>query len=459
MSAVVRCLHSSLSTFNFSITVAKLQRIRGMGAGLRQGFGMQSWSHFLSVKAILLRIVSLLVGLVAWQAIGFSAAPITHAQDASVGSAEPTLGLAKEPLPSVRCVATAEGIMVPYSMQIPGTDVSFEMVPIPGGVATIGCGPNTTDHREDERPQVQVNIEPLWVCKYEITQAEFQQYLKMDLLFRSFKKLGIRKVMADRLSQAVSAPTALYDASYRDAVGKGPQLPAIGMTQFAAKQYTKWLSGLSGLQYRLPTEAEWEYACRAGSTSAFHFGDDASQIGQYAWYAANSEGQLQRVGSKAANAWGLHDMHGSVREWTIDGYTANGYQTLAQRSTPIPLLEAIQWPTTIEHRVARGGSWEDVPDALRSAARFSSDDQAMKDLDPEVPPSPWWYTSDPSNTIGFRIVRSLHKLDDQVIDKFHNPDHQSLIDDLQETQGWERTIHGLVDPSLADEIRRSTQAK
>lgn len=411
------------------------------------------------MKAKLSRIVSLLLGLVAWQFFGYCSLSFTYSQEAPVGSVEPQLGMAKESLPHVRCIAVDGGFMIPYSMQIPGTDVSFEMVPIPGGLATIGGDPRSPNQRTDESPQVQVMIEPLWVGKCEITQAEFQQFLQMDRLFRSFKQKGIRKVTADRLSQAVSAPTALYDASYRDEVGKGPQLPAIGMTQFAAKQYTKWLSGLSGLQYRLPTEAEWEYACRAGSTTEFHFGDDASELGRYAWYAANSKGQLRRVGSKAANAWGLHDMHGSVREWTIDGYSAAGYQALARQPAPIPMLQAIQWPSTVEHRVARGGSWADHPDALRSAARFSSDDDAMKDQDPEYPPSPWWYTSDPSNTFGFRIVRSLHKLDAQVIDKFHNADHQRLIDDLEDTQTWERTIQGLVDPTLADLIRQAAKAK
>ena len=73
--------------------------------------------------------------------------------------------------------------------------------------------------------------------------------------------------------------------------------------------------------------------------------------------------------------------------------------------------------------------------------------------------SPWWYTSDPSRTIGFRIVRSLNELDAPVIEKFHNPDHQSLIDDLQESKTWERTIQGLVDPTLADEIRKVVQSQ
>ena len=410
------------------------------------------------MKPMLSRVFPMVVGLFILQVVGHGSLPYLRAQENPAGTFDPKLGIANEPLPNVRCIEVENGYMIPYSTRIPGTDVSFEMVPIDGGIALIG-NPSSGREGAEESPQLRVAIEPLWVGKCEITQAEFQQYLQMDRLFRSFKRRGIRKVTEDRVSEAVSAPTALYDVSYRDEIGKGPQLPAIGMTQFAAKQYTKWLSKLSGHQYRLPTEAEWEYACRAGSTGAFHFGDDASQLGRYAWYAENSDKQLHRVGSKAANAWGLHDMHGSVREWTIDGYSANGYQSIALLPDPIPFLKAIQWPRTVEHRVARGGSWDDSPEALRSSARFSADDEAMKDQDPEIPTSPWWYTSEPSRTIGFRIVRSLHRLDDSMIQKFHDADHQSLLDDLHESQGWERTIQGLVDPTLAEEIRSANKGK
>ncbi|MFO0923553.1 MAG: formylglycine-generating enzyme family protein [Pirellulales bacterium] len=408
------------------------------------------------MRNALSRMSSLSLGLVIAHVVGQVHLSAIHAQDGLINSSTSQLGIAKEPLQNVRCVEFDGVFMIPYSTKIPGTEVSFEMIPIPGGVALIG-NPSDASDRAEESPQIRVAIEPLWVGKCEITQEEFQQFLQMDRLFRSFKRRGIRKVTADRLSDAVSAPTTLYDVSFRDEVGKGPQLPAIGMTQFAAKQYTKWLSRLSGLQYRLPTEAEWEYACRAGATSEFYFGNDASQLSHYAWYAENSDEQLHRVGSKAANAWGLHDMHGSVREWTMDGFSSDGYQALALLPSPIPLLQAIQWPKTVEHRVARGGSWADAPEALHSSARFSADDEAMKDQDPEVPPSPWWYTSDPSRTIGFRIVRSLRPLDESVIQKFHNADHQSLIDDLHDSQGWERTIQGLVDPTLAEEIRQAAK--
>src|SRR5579872_4988209 len=88
--------------------------------------------------------------------------------------------------------------------------------------------------------------------------------------------------------------------------------PAISMTQHAANKYAEWLSAKTGEFYRLPTEAEREYACRAGSTAAYYFGDDVSQLGDYAWYQANSKGKYQKVGTKKPNAWGLYDMLGNV---------------------------------------------------------------------------------------------------------------------------------------------------
>jgi formylglycine-generating enzyme required for sulfatase activity len=129
-----------------------------------------------------------------------------------------------------------------------------------------------------------------------------------------------------------------------------------------ARAFCDWLSKKEGKQYRLPTEAEWEYACRAGSPSRFHFGNDEAELGQYAWYSENSKGQTHPVGQKKANAFGLHDMHGNVWQWCADWYDSAYYQNSPK--------EDPQGPNTAgASRVIRGGSWDDSPRLCRSAYR------------------------------------------------------------------------------------------
>ena len=175
--------------------------------------------------------------------------------------------------------------------------------------------------------------------------------------------------------------------------------PAICMTQLAAVKFCEWLSAMTGRFYRLPTEAEWEYACRAGTETAFSFGDDSSQLEEYAWYAENSNDKYQEVGSKKPNPWGLYDMHGNVAEWTLDHYIPTVYgQRISGVSNPLPEGQKV-YPKTV-----RGGSWMDSPNRLRSAARRPST-KKWKKRDPQIPKSKWWHTDAPF--VGFRVVRPL----------------------------------------------------
>jgi len=205
-------------------------------------------------------------------------------------------------------------------------------------------------------------------------------------------------VERNRLADAISRPSKPYtDMTF----GMGKHgCPAICMTQLAAKMYCKWLSAKTGRYYRLPTEAEWEYACRAGSAMAYCFGDDPKLLDQYAWYFDNANDRYQKVGQKKSNRWGLYDMHGNVSEWVLDGYTAEGY-----RPTDKPVKSPLVVPTQLYPRVVRGGSWFDDPEMLRSAARAGSSKE-WKSQDTGDPPSIWYHTD--ADVVGFRVVRPLH---------------------------------------------------
>jgi formylglycine-generating enzyme required for sulfatase activity len=207
---------------------------------------------------------------------------------------------------------------------------------------------------------------------------------------------------ADAPVDTVSSPTAPYtDMTF----GMGQDgYPAISMTEHAANKFCQWLSAQTGHFYRLPTEAEWEYAARAGTTTTWSFGDEPAKIGDYAWYFENSDGKTQPVGKKKPNPWGLFDIHGNVAEWTLDQYDPAYYGALGAQvqagSTPPPWNK----PVTLYPRSVRGGTWDDDPKDLRSAARRGSKD-TWKVMDPQLPKSLWYHTS--AQFLGMRLVRPL----------------------------------------------------
>ena len=173
--------------------------------------------------------------------------------------------------------------------------------------------------------------------------------------------------------------------------------PVINITQYGASQFCKWLTAKSGNYYRLPTEAEWEYACRGGTKTAYSFGKDARKIDQYAWYKNNSKSKLQKGALKQPNDYGLYDMHGNAAEWVLDNYDSEAY--IARKkgvNNPIKKNKAI-YP-----RIVRGGSFKDSANQLRSAARGYSI-KTWKQQDPQIPKSLWWHTD--ATHVGFRIVR------------------------------------------------------
>ena len=199
---------------------------------------------------------------------------------------------------------------------------------IPAGEFMMGSPESDDDAASVSRPQHKVRItKPFYLGVYEVTQAEYE------------------KVMGENPSKFKGATNPVERVSWDDAV-----------------EFCKRLSTKEGKTYRLPTEAEWEYACRAGTTTEYTFGDDPASLVEYAWDEGNSDGKTHAVGEKKPNAWGLYDMHGNVCEWCADWYAPDYYAVSPTDDPP--------GPQTASHRVGRGGSWYDTAGNCVSSLRF-----------------------------------------------------------------------------------------
>ena len=225
-------------------------------------------------------------------------------------------------------------IIAPTKLSLPNfiediNDAKLEMIYIPGGEFLMGSNDydydydgdgydddddNDDDDHDDEKPRHNVKLSPFFIGKYQITQAQ------------------LKKVMGVNLSY-----------------WEGDSLPVENVSWNGAVRFCETISKQTGKTYRLPTEAEWEYACRAGATTKYCFGDDMKSLGDYAWYYENSNGKSHPVGQKNPNAWGLFDMHGNVWEWRQDWYEKNYY---SQSPSENP-----EGPSSGTSRALRGGSW------------------------------------------------------------------------------------------------------
>tara|TARA_B100001173_G_C16030177_1_gene566317 strand:- start:3645 stop:4631 length:987 start_codon:yes stop_codon:yes gene_type:complete len=283
-----------------------------------------------------------------------------------------------------------------YQQIIPGTKEKVEMVFIPGGTFTMGSPKSEKGHFGDEGPQHEVKIAPFWMAKFEITWELYELFVAREI--DSKRPQIVKGNEVDIEVDAVSGATQPYTEM---SFGMGVEgYPAICMTQLAAAKFCEWLSAMTGNFYRLPTEAEWEYACRAGTKTVYSFGDNPGDLDIYAWYEGNSVGAYHQVGQKKHNPWGLYDMHGNVSEWTLDQYVPTLYKKRKRKAVNNPL----QKPTKIYPRVVRGGAWSDKASRLRSASRRPSS-KKWKKRDPQIPKSLWWHTDAPF--VGFRVVRPI----------------------------------------------------
>ena len=251
-----------------------------------------------------------------------------------------------------------------YQQVIPQTRVSFDMVAIPSGSFVFG---------QTKKAQVSA----FWMGKTEVTYDEYQ------LFFEESRDPEPRPPKEG--PDAVTRPSPPY-IDFTLGMGKVGGFPANSMQQYGAIMYCKWLYAKTGVFYRLPTEIEWEYACKAGAEIPSKY------LADYAWFQGNSNEKYHQVGQKKPNAWGLHDMLGNVSEWVLDHFESD---PTARKDSPVFIDKYAD-------AVVRGGNYQDPANLVRSTARMAAD-PIWNRRDPQVPKSIWWNADAPF--VGFRIMR------------------------------------------------------
>ncbi len=277
-----------------------------------------------------------------------------------------------------------------------GDKIAFDMVLIRAGSYTMGSPEAEAGRKPEEGPQRQVRLNAFYLCTTETTLELFLTYYDEMVTARvEAAQVATATGSEEKAVDAVTGPTPVYG---NITMGYDKKYPAIGATWNNANTFCKWLAQKTGKPYRLPTEAEWEYACRAGTTTAYFFGEDPAQLGDYAWFKENSDAEPHAVGQKKPNPWGLFDMYGNVYEWVSDFYSPEAYK-VATGSLVNPL-----GPETGKLHVARGGFYNLTPDLLRSAAR-GVEEKWWSMNDPQIPKSKWWLPQ--MDIIGFRVACAI----------------------------------------------------
>jgi formylglycine-generating enzyme required for sulfatase activity/nitrate/TMAO reductase-like tetraheme cytochrome c subunit len=297
-----------------------------------------------------------------------------------------------------------------YTEQIPGTAVSFNMVAIPGGSFSMGSPEKEAFHKPDEAPVRNVTLSPFFIAEVEVTWDLFWAFYANTM---SEGRTPPEAVYANNSRpdvDAISGPTppfGLPDQGW----GSGSR-PAITMTHYAAETFCQWLSKKTGKNYRLPTEAEWEYAARGGAETPYFFpGNPASfsdqgfwrkffdaktdSISSYVIYVKNSKNKTQEPSEVKANPFGLKNMLGNVMEYCADKYDPEAYNKGGESVTDPLVTDGEEW-------VVRGGNYASDAADLRLAARDYTHHEAWLKTDPQQPKSIWWYSD--IRGIGFRVV-------------------------------------------------------
>ena len=282
------------------------------------------------------------------------------------------------------------------SVAIPGCNRPLIMVNLPDGKFAMGSAKMPINGVE-QGPTKQVQLDAFAISIYETT---WEQY---DAFFRD------NNFSVNKETDAITRPSPPY-LDFTLGMGK-EGFPASSMQPYGALMFCKWLHKQTGIFYRLPTEAEWEYACKAGDTYGAE--TDSINLLSYAWFAGNSLQKYQPVGSLKPNAWGIYDMLGNVAEWTLDGWTNAYFSQTLEQTTANPLTV----PQKKLPRPVRGGSYRDEAAQLHPALRKPSD-PVWNRRDPQIPKSKWWNTDAPF--VGFRVVRPASQPDAATVEAFFN---------------------------------------
>ena len=296
-----------------------------------------------------------------------------------------------------------------FTEYVPGSNVSFEMLAIPGGSFQMGSPEDEPFRNEDEGPIVEVSISSFFMAKIEVTWDEYLAFFKQTgSLIKTTDTYNMDQGEVD----GISGPTPPYGAPDQG-WGKG-KMPAITMTHHASEIYCQWLSEITGKTYRLPTEAEWEYAARGGTSTPYFFegnprryvnkgirnklfGVDTTGINSFITYNENSRARSAGPDQVTENPFGLVNMLGNVAELCADWYAEDAY---AQYPEGIQVNPA--GPSSGEERVVRGGSYREDAANVRSASRGFTETEAWMNTDPQIPKSVWWYSD--CFHVGFRVV-------------------------------------------------------
>ena len=321
-----------------------------------------------------------------------------HEHDANFGNGEK----ANE---EIYTEATVVDQFVNFEEKIPGSSISFQMVAVKGGEFKMGSSEDEPLRGKDEGPVHNVKLDDFWMAEIEVSWDEYLAF------FKATSSQGRKEAVADEEVDGISGATPPWGAPDQG-WGKGKR-PAITMSWHAANVYCKWLSQLTGKKYRLPTEAEWEYAARAGSQTAYSFDGspkdyssegflkkiftpDTTTINSYVAYELNSIGKTKEPSSVKANAFGLKNMNGNVAEFCLDYYSPKAY------STDVKGAINPRGPKKGREHVVRGGSFKSDAKDVRSAARDYTKTKAWLMTDPQMPKSIWWYSD--IVEVGFRVV-------------------------------------------------------